>query len=401
MILLNDKYKPLFDNKTRYNVISGGRGSGKSFSVALYLLLLTFEENRTILFSRYTMTSIAISIFPEFRDKIDMLNLRDIFNITKSEIINMQTGSKIIFRGIKTGSSVQTANLKSIANVDTLVIDEAEEIPNEDTFDKIDLSIRSSLHFNKIILLFNPTTKASWIYERFYEKRGIKDGCNFITKDTTYIHTTYLDIEDKLPDTLLETIRRRQKEDPKWYEHTILGGFLDVAEGVIFDNWEIGDFNEDSDWDCGADFGWSNDENTLVKVSIDDKRKIIWLKEELYKTGLRTDELGDIFKYVAGNRLIVADHAEGRLIEEIKRKGINIKPCVKGAGSVKEGLLLMKNYKIIVDGGSKNLIKEMNNYVWAERGEKPVDMYNHLIDAARYIITHRLKKPNIQKYRIR
>ncbi len=401
MILLNDKYKPLFDNKTRYNVISGGRGSGKSFSVALYLLLLTFEENRTILFSRYTMTSIAISIFPEFRDKIDMLNLRDIFNITKSEIINIQTGSKIIFRGIKTGSSVQTANLKSIANVDTLVIDEAEEIPNEDTFDKIDLSIRSSLHFNKIILLFNPTTKASWIYERFYEKRGIKDGCNFITKDTTYIHTTYLDIEDKLPDTLLETIRRRQKEDPKWYEHTILGGFLDVAEGVIFDNWEIGDFNEDSDWDCGADFGWSNDENTLVKVSIDDKRKIIWLKEELYKTGLRTDELGDIFKYVAGNRLIVADHAEGRLIEEIKRKGINIKPCVKGAGSVKEGLLLMKNYKIIVDGGSKNLIKEMNNYVWAERGEKPVDMYNHLIDAARYIITHRLKKPNIQKYRIR
>ena len=401
MILLNDKYKPLFDNKTRYNVISGGRGSGKSFSVALYLLLLTFEENRTILFSRYTMTSIAISIFPEFRDKIDMLNLRDIFNITKSEIINMQTGSKIIFRGIKTGSSVQTANLKSIANVDTLVIDEAEEIPNEDTFDKIDLSIRSSLHFNKIILLFNPTTKASWIYERFYEKRGIKDGCNFITKDTTYIHTTYLDIEDKLPDTLLETIRRRQKEDPKWYEHTILGGFLDVAEGVIFDNWEIGDFNEDSDWDCGADFGWSNDENTLVKVSIDDKRKIIWLKEELYKTGLRTDELGDIFKYVAGNRLIVADHAEGRLIEEIKRKGINIKPCVKGAGSVKEGLLLMKNYKIIVDGGSKNLIKEMNNYVWAERGEKPVDMYNHLIDAARYIITHRLKKPNVQKYKIR
>lgn len=125
------------------------------------------------------------------------------------------------------------------------------------------------------------------------------------------------------------------------------------------------------------------------------------MKEELYKTGLRTDELGDIFKYVAGNRLIVADHAEGRLIEEIKRKGINIKPCVKGAGSVKEGLLLMKNYKIIVDGGSKNLIKEMNNYVWAERGEKPVDMYNHLIDAARYIITHRLKKPNIQKYRIR
>jgi phage terminase large subunit len=401
MILLNDKYKPLFENKTRYNVVSGGRGSGKSFSVALYLLLLTFEDSRTILFARYTMTSIAISIFPEFKDKIEMLNLESIFDITKSEIINKKTGSKIIFRGIKTGSSIQTANLKSIANVDTLVIDEAEEIPDEETFDKIDLSIRSSKHFNKIIILFNPTTKASWIYERFYEKRSIMGGCNMITDDVTYIHTTYKDVEDKLPDSLLESIRRRMVEDPKWYEHIILGGFLDVAEGVIFDNWEIGDFNEDSDWECGADFGWSNDPNTLVKVSIDQKRKIIWLKEELYKTGLTTDELGNIFRNVAGSKLIIADSAEGRLIEEIKRSGINIKPCVKGAGSVKEGVLLMKNYKIIIDESSKNLIKEFNNYVWAERGERPVDMYNHLLDAARYIISHRLKKPNVQKYKIR
>lgn len=401
MILLNDKYKPLFENKTRYNVVSGGRGSGKSFSVALYLLLLTFEDNRTILFARYTMTSIAISIFPEFKDKIEILKLEDIFDITKSEIINKRTGSKIIFRGIKTGSSIQTANLKSIANVDTLVIDEAEEIPDEETFDKIDLSIRSSRHYNKIIILFNPTTKASWIYERFFEKRGIDGGTNLIKDDVTYIHTTYKDVEDKLPDSLLESIRRRQKEDPDWYRHIILGGFLDVAEGVIFNNWEIGEFNEDSDWEAGADFGWSNDPNTLIKVSIDKKRNIIWLKEELYKTGLTTDELAYIFKSVVGNKLIVADSAEGRLIEEIKRKGVNVRPCVKGAGSVKEGILLMRGFKIIIDPDSKNLIKEFNNYVWAEKGEKPIDMYNHLIDAARYIISHRLKKPQIQKYRIR
>jgi phage terminase large subunit len=347
------------------------------------------------------MTSVAISIFPEFKDKIEVLGLEHLFSITKTEIINIQTGSKIIFRGIKTGSSVQTANLKSIANVDTLVIDESEEIPNEETFDKIDLSIRSNQHFNKIIILFNPTTKASWIYERFYEKRGLTQGTNLITEDTTYIHTTYLDIEDKLPDTFVNSIRRRKEEDPDWYRHIILGGFLDVAEGVIFDNWKVGDFNEDSDWDLGADFGWSNDPNTLVKVSIDNKRKVIWLKEELYETALTTGSLSTIFKEVAGNRLIVADSAEGRLIEEIRREGINIKPCIKGAGSVKEGLLLMKSFEIIVDPSSKNLIKELNNYVWAERGEKPIDMWNHLIDAARYIITHRLKRPAIQKYKIR
>lgn len=368
--------------------------------MALYLLLLTFESNRTILFARYTMTSVAISIFPEFIDKIQTLELDDLFEITKSEIINKSTGSKIIFKGIKTGSGQQTANLKSIAGVDTLVIDEAEEISDEETFDKIDLSVRSNQHFNKIIILFNPTSKASWIYERFYQSRGIKEGINLITDDITYIHTTYEDIEDKLPESFLKQVKRMKQDNPKKYQHIILGGFLDKAEGVIFDNWEIGDFNEDSDWDCGADFGWSDDPSTLVKVSMDSKRKIIWLKEELYDTGKTTSELSNIFKKVAGNKLIIADSAEGRLIEEVRRTGVNIKPCVKGAGSVKEGLLLMKDFKIIVDPNSKNLIKELNNYIWAEKGEKPVDMYNHLIDAARYIISHRLKKPNIQRYKV-
>jgi len=347
------------------------------------------------------MTSVAISIFPEFIDKIQTLELDDLFEITKSEIINKSTGSKIIFKGIKAGSSQQTANLKSIAGIDTLVIDESEEIPDEETFDKIDLSVRSNRHFNKVILMFNPTSKASWLYQRFYESRGIKEGTNLITDDITYIHTTYEDIEDKLPESFLKQVKRMKLDNPQKYKHIILGGFLDKAEGVIFNNWEIGDFNEDSDWEAGADFGWSEDPSTLVKVSIDNKRKIIWLKEELYEIGKTTTELSSIFKRVTGNKLIVADSAEGRLIEEIKRQGVNIKPCVKGAGSVKEGLLLMQDYKLIIDPLSKNLIKELNNYIWAERGEKPVDMYNHLIDAARYLIMHRLKKPAIQKYRIR
>jgi len=380
MIKLNDKYKPLFINKTRYYCISGGRGSGKSYSVALYLLLLTFERSRTILFARYTMTSVAISIFPEFIDKIETLGLEDLFEVTKSEIINKNTGSKIIFKGIKAGSSQQTANLKSIANIDTLVIDESEEIPDEETFDKIDLSVRSNRHFNKIIVMFNPTSKASWLYERFYESRGVKNGTNLITSDITYIHTTYEDIEDKLPDSFLNQVKRMKKDNPKKYEHIILGGFLDRAEGVIFNNWSVGDFNEDSDWELGADFGWSNDENTLVKVSIDNKTKTIWLKEELYKTGLTTTELSNIFKRVAGNKLIVADSAEGRLIEEVRRTGVNIKPCVKGAGSVKEGILLMQDYDLIIDPSSTNLIKELNNYVWAEKGEKPIFLAISLCD---------------------
>lgn len=400
MIVLHPKYKPLFANDTRYHVISGGRGSGKSYSVALYLLLLTFEQKRTILFARYTMSSVAISIFPEFTDKIETLELNEIFEITKSEIINKSTGSKIIFKGIKAGSGVQTANLKSIANVDTLVIDESEEIPDEETFDKIDLSVRSNSHFNKIIVLFNPTTKASWLYERFFQKNNVSGGSNRVTDDTTFIHTTYLDIIDKLPESFIKQIEKMKRQNQEKYNHIVMGGFLDAAEGVIFQNWSYGEFPEESDWECGADFGWSVDPNTLVKVHIDTHSKTLYVKECLYKTGLTTSELASLFKVTAGNRLIVADSAEGRLIEEVKRTGVNIKPCVKGAGSVKEGVLLLQDFKWVVDASSSNLVKELNNYVWAEKGEKPVDMYNHIIDAIRYIVTHRLKEKKVAKFAI-
>ena len=178
------------------------------------------------------MTSVAISIFPEFIDKIQTLELDGLFEITKSEIINKSTGSKIIFKGIKAGSSQQTANLKSIASIDTLVIDEAEELNDEETFDKIDLSVRSNRHFNKIILMFNPTSKASWLYQRFYESRSIKEGTNLITDDITYIHTTYEDIEDKLPESFLKQVKRMKLDNPQKYKHIILGGFLDKAVRV-------------------------------------------------------------------------------------------------------------------------------------------------------------------------
>lgn len=377
-------------------------GSGKSYSVALYLLLLTFEKNRIVLFARYTMTSVAISIFPEFIDKIETLELSDLFEITKSEIINRQTGSKIIFKGIKAGSGQQTANLKSIAGIDTLVIDESEEIPDEETFDKIDLSVRSNRHFNKVILMFNPTTKASWLYERFYESRGIKEGTNLITDDITYIHTTYEDIEDKLPESFLKQIKRMKLDNPVKYQHIILGGFLDKAEGVIFNNWEIGEFSNELDFGFGMDFGFSSDPSTLTKVAIDNKNKIIYLEELLYKEGLTTSEIYNEITSKVGRMKIIADNAEPRLIEELKRKGLNIEPCVKGAGSIAEGITLIQDYKMIVSPNSINIIKELNNYVWDDKKSgKAIDFYNHSLDGIRYYVSHRLKKPNIQKYKIR
>jgi phage terminase large subunit len=400
-VIIPKKYKPLFTSKTRYSIVSGGRGSGKSYSVALYLLLLTMEKDNVILFSRYTMSSIPISVFPEFIEKIERFNLSFLFEITKNEIINKATGSRIIFKGIKTGSSIQTANLKSIAGLNIVVIDEAEEIPTEDIFDKIDYSVRRIDKPNKIILVFNPTTKANWIYTKFFELNGLKGGENIIKDESTYIHTTYLDNIKNLDESFLKQIEKMKISNPKKYEHIILGGFLDKAEGVIFNNWSIGEFNNNISYEFGADFGWSLDPNTLIKVALDTNKKKIWIKEELYQTGLTTSELSNIFKNKCDNKLIVADLSEGRLIEEIKRNGLNIIPCTKGAGSVKEGILLLQDYELIVDSSSINLIKELNNYRWSPTRDEPIDMYNHLLDALRYVVTNRLKERRITKYRIR
>ena len=138
---------------SRYFILTGGRGSGKSFAINTMLLLLTQEAGHTILFTRYTLRSANISIIPEFKEKIDLLNLNHLFHITKDEIINKGSGSKILFRGIKTSSGDQTANLKSLQGITTWVMDEAEELTDETIFDKIDLSVRQKAVDNRIILI--------------------------------------------------------------------------------------------------------------------------------------------------------------------------------------------------------------------------------------------------------
>ena len=138
-IKIHEKYQPLFNLKTRYVVITGGRGSGKSYSVNVFLNHLTYQQGHKILFTRYTMTSAHTSIIPEFVDKIELMDARNDFRVTRDEIINMDTGSSIIFKGIRTSSGNQTAALKSLANITVFVLDEAEELQDESVFDKIDL----------------------------------------------------------------------------------------------------------------------------------------------------------------------------------------------------------------------------------------------------------------------
>lgn len=400
MVTLNPKYKP-FGSDSRYFIVTGGRGSGKSFSINLLLLLLTYESGHTILFTRYTLTSAHVSIIPEFIDKIDILDKHSDFHITKDEIINLRTGSKIIFKGIKTSSGTQTANLKSLAGVTTWILDEAEELTDEDTFDKIDYSIRSKEKQNRVILILNPATKEHFIYQKFFEAKGVEAGSNIIKGDTTYIHTTYLDNIDNLSESFLNQIQTIKERRPDKYKHTILGGWLEKAEGVIFTNWRIGPFNKDNGSVFGQDYGFSNDPSTLIETSIDKTRKTIYVRLHIYQAGLTTTELARLNRQFAGNDLIVADNAEPRLIAELKSQGLNIVPTIKGADSVKYGIALLQDYDLIIEENSVDLIKELNNYCWLEKkSETPIDKFNHALDALRYAVSYQLANPNKGKYSV-
>lgn len=386
-------------NDTRFFVITGGRGSGKSFEVGRFVSLLSFEPNHKILFTRQTMTSAHISIIPEFQEKIDLLELNGLFDINLSEIVNRASGSEILFKGIKTSSGDQTANLKSLHGVTTWVLDEAEELTDEKTFDKINLSIRKKGVQNRVIQILNPSTKEHWIYKRFFEQAGVQEGWTGQKDNVTYIHTTYENNKENLDPDFIREVERIRDTNPEKYRHVILGGWLDKAEGVVFTNWKFGEFNPNGlQTSCGMDFGFSVDPDALVEVAIDKTKGKIYLREHYYKKGTRTDDLAKVILDKVGTKLIIADSAEPRLIDDLKHKGVNIKPVKKG--TIESGIKRMQDFELIVEG--ENIAKELNNYSYKDKGSQLyIDDYNHLIDAIRYNVIYHLDKPNRGNYAVR
>lgn len=397
--MVNRKFN-IFHNNTRYFLLTGGRGSGKSFAVALNTLILSFDNKcqHKILFTRYTLKSASISIIPEFKEKIELMEWQDYFHITNNEITNLQTQSKILFRGIKTSSGDQTANLKSLQGITTWVIDEAEEMMDEDIFDKIDFSVRQKGAKNRVIMIMNPSTKEHWIYQRFYESAGINSGFSGIVNETTYCHSTYLDNIDNLSQSFINRINEMKERRPNKFKHTIEGAWLEKAEGVIFTNWKIGKFKEVGKIIFGQDYGFASDPSSLIKTSIDTNNKIIYVKLCFYKPKLTTSQILELNKKFAGDDLIVGDSAEPRLINELSR-GCNIVPAIKGQGSITYGISLLQDYDLIIDEESTDLIKELNNYCWLEKkSQTPIDKFNHAIDALRYAVSYQLQNPNKGEY---
>jgi phage terminase large subunit len=391
VIELNPVFKPVFTTDKRVILLTGGRGAAKSFGINTVFCLITYEKGHRILHTRWTMASADISIIPEFKEKISLLEVEPDFNIKEKEIINRASGSEIFFRGLKTSSGNQTASLKSIAGLTDLILEEAEEIKEEKTYDDLNLSVRGMAAQNRIVIILNPTTIDHWIYQKWF-----KDWLTYIEidgekipisahPDILHLHLTYFDNLSHLPQQFIDEMRQLKVSNPRKYRHTVLGGWLEKAEGVIFENWEEGEFDTALPYCYGLDLGFFPNPCALIKVAVSQKRKLIFLKEVAYEHKLSTQGVLDTLKRIEKKRDLINSDKDLRLYNEIKRAGFNINLAIKGPGSIVNDIRDMQDYKMIVDPKSYNLKKELNNYVWNDKKASiPIDAYNDLLDAARY-----------------
>lgn len=393
-------------------LMSGGRDSGKTFCLSCFNCIAAKQYNHRILYTRYTMSSTDNSITEAIDERLDLLNMYNDFEVSNKTYRCKNNDGKIVITGQKTSSGNQTAKLKSLEDFSIFETDEGEELVSYEEWKKIKRSMRSKDVQCLSIIVFNPPTTAHWLYDEFYQ--DVESGFNGIKGKTLYIHSTYLDngkenmaehnweeYEDLRKDyeTYLNTpLLQREKlnnkliKNYKEYKYRILGGFKEVAEGVVFENWRYGEFNPNNlQTSFGQDYGFTVDPTTLIEVAIDKKHKKIYVKEHLYKHKLITSEIIRYNKQCAGNKLIIADSAEPRLIDEIRRSGCNIRATVKGAGSINAGVSLMQDYEIIVSPCSTNIGKELNNYAYSDKKSNLyIDDYNHAIDAIRYNVAHNL-----------
>lgn len=240
-IQISYKFEPLFellDDNCNPGVdtiiLTGGRGSSKSFNVSILSLVGVVDYAWKILYSRFTNVSIKDSIKEEVSSKIEILNYEDKLIDNEYRIESKSGDGFISFKGIKTGSKGQTANLKSLSGFNCFIVDEAEEIPSLETFKKVFYSIRSVDRRNISILILNPTTKEHWIYQEFFEKKEIEDGFCGIVDNVMYIHSSYLDVNPKfIPENIKRDYERLKIDNIDEYTNVVLGGWKTDIEGVL------------------------------------------------------------------------------------------------------------------------------------------------------------------------
>lgn len=409
-------YIPIMQSRHRYNVLFGGRSSAKSHTIASKaVLLLRSESNFKGCCLRKVYADVKDSQFSTMESIIDENGWSDEFHITKSplEITHIATGNKMLARGLD-----KAHKLKSINNLTWLWIEEADEIKLED-FIKSDTSVRhpDNKTLLQTVLTFNPESEEGWINEYFFPPKHTyekDDGSHTYIKstvsDTLILHSTYKH-NDFCSQGNIDVIQRLEKlgKDSNYYRVYVLGLWGNALKGLVFENVNYVDVFPNRD-DCkhfgfGLDFGFTNDPTAIVKCAL--KGGEIYLQEMTYKTGLVNAGQDSISQHLntftQSTDLIVADSAEPKSIAELQREGHKVIGVKKGKDSIEAGINLMKQYPINVVGDSPNLKKELKSYKYQENKDdaqsefsnKPIDAWNHILDASRYWCWHNLKKSEI------
>lgn len=377
----------LYDYSKRYNVYYGGRASGKTKFIMQKLLIKGLRERRTILLMRKQTTQLRDSVWKEMLQTISDFHLLDYFSINKTEfrITCNINGTEFKCLGLD-----EPEKIKGFADISDVFMDEVTGFNKEDV-ELIDGTLRSP-KFKlplQMYFAFNPISKANFVYTYFGFDTGIVPSNTFILK-STYLDNPFLGAN------VAERYEALKQRDYQRWQIEALGDFVSL-DRLVFQNVKVEEFNHadiKGQLICGLDYGFVNDISAFVASLLDEENKKLYVFKIWGDTNKTNQELANIIKAMGFSKsVIIADCAEQKSIEEMRREGIiKIKPSVKGADSIIHGIQKLQQYEIIVHPDCEGIITEFQNYAWQkdkQSGEyinKPIDAFNHYIDALRYSI---------------
>lgn len=399
--LVGKGYKDFWNFKGRYRVCKGSRGSKKSKTTALFFIYSMMKyPGANLLVVRKVYRTLKDSCFTDLKWAINILGVQDYWSVKESplEIIYIPTGQKILFRGLDDPLKVTSITVET-GHLCWAWIEEAYEINKEQDFNMLDESIRGTVEeplYKQITLTFNPWNERHWLKKRFFD---VEDE-NIMAKTTNYMCNEWLDDSDK---KLFEDMK---KNNPRRYQVAGLGNW-GIVEGLVYENWEEKEFdvNEISRSEgvksaFGLDFGYTNDPSAFFCGLIDVANKEIYVFDEIYKNAMKNRQIAEeIIRKGYGKEKIVADSQEPKSIDELYDLGLKgIRKSRKGRDSINNGIQYIQDYKIIIHPRCVNFITEISNYMWDKDKfdnpvNKPVDDFNHLMDAMRYALESYSKGP--------
>ena len=388
----------------RYRVVKGSRASKKSKTTALNLItrMMQYPQANTLVV-RKVFRTLKDSCFTELKWAIHRLGVDAWWGIRESplEMTYLPTGQKIYFRGLDDPLKVTSITVEN-GYLCWCWIEEAYEIMDERAFDMLDESIRGGIPketglFKQITLTFNPWNEKHWLKARFFDAPPDPD---ILALTTNYLCNEWLDQAD------LKVFETMRENNPRRYQVAGLGGW-GIVEGLVFENWKEEAFEPaaiakkpDVVSAFGLDFGYTNDPTALFCGLVSQEEKTIWVFDELYEKALSNRAMCDRVTVMGyAKERIRADCAEPKSIDELRELGLyRITPARKGRDSINNGIQYIQDYRIVIHPRCVNFLTEISNYTWAEdkfggKLNRPIDAFNHLMDAMRYALEDVLVGP--------